>query len=68
MLVLMIYYKTVQKLILISFSNNVQEMAEKCRSSNVNSVFISGVVHAERFNVKTIENIHDNIRFGLSLC
>ena len=51
-----------------SFSNNVQEMAEKCRSSNVNNVFISGVVYAERFNVKTIENIHDKIRFGLCLC
>ena len=51
-----------------SFSNNVQEMAKKCRSSNVNNVFISGVVYAERFNVKTIENIHDKIRFGLCLC
>ena len=51
-----------------SFSNNVQKMAQKCRSSNVNNVFISGVVYAERFNVRTIENIHDKIRFGLCLC
>ena len=51
-----------------SFPNNVQEMAEKCRSSNVNNVFISGVVYTERLNVKTIENIHDKIRFGLCLC
>ena len=36
-------------------------MAEKCRSSNVNNVFISGLVYAERFNVKTIENIHDQM-------
>ena len=51
-----------------SFSNNVQEMAEKCRSSNVNNFFISGVAYAERFNVKTIENTHDKIKFGLCLC
>ena len=36
-------------------------MAEKCHSSNVNNVFISGLVYAERFNVKTIENIHDKM-------
>ena len=44
-----------------SFSNNFQEMAEKCRNSNVNNVFISGLVYAERFNVKSIENIHDKM-------
>ena len=44
-----------------SFSNNVQEMAERCHSSNVNNVFIFGLVYAERFNVKTIENIHDKM-------
>ena len=43
-------------------------MAEKCRSSNVNNFFISGVAYAERFNVKTIENTHDKIKFGLCLC
>ena len=47
------------------FSNNVQEMAEKCCSSSVNNIFISGLVYAERFNVKTIENIHDKM---IGLC
>ena len=36
-------------------------MAKKCRSYNVKNVFISGLVYTERVNVKTLENIHDNM-------
>ena len=44
-----------------SFFNNVQEMTKKYRIYNVKNVFVSGLVFTERFNVKTLENIHNKM-------